>query len=242
MLDALRERLTKADCSVEFHVNPACFSAKPVRALEKLAHDHPATAWLLFTSREPMQRWLIRRQLPCLVVGSCAPDIALPSIDADHRAACRHAGGVLLRKGHRRIALVLPQDAHGGDADSEQGMRESLKGTPEVHLRVLSHDGTTAHLCSLAGRRHALTQSADRLCSWPRVCMSLTVMIHLMRRGKRIPQDRGRHLPRRRSLSAIHQSGRHALHHQPGPVRTPCLHGGAPTGRNRHARPQTPSA
>ena len=188
MMDALRERPTKADCSVEFHVNPACYSAKPARALEKLVHHHPAIAWLVFGSREPMQHWMIRRQLPCLVVGSCAPGISLPSMDADHRAACRHAGGVLLRKGHRRIALVLPQNAQGGDMDSEQGMREALKGTPEAHLRILRHDGTTAHLCDLLD---AVTHSPNQPTAFlvARALHSLTVMIHLMRRGKRIPQD-----------------------------------------------------
>jgi len=30
-----------------------------------------------------------------------------------------YAGGLLLRKGHRRIALVLPQNAYGGDLDSD---------------------------------------------------------------------------------------------------------------------------
>ncbi len=188
VVDALREQLTKADCLVEFHVNRACFSAQPARALEKLVHGHPVAVWLVLGSMEPMQRWFIRHQLSCLIVGSCAPDIALPSVDADHRAACRHAGGVLLRKGHRRIALVLPQGERGGDADSEQGLREGLKGSPDAHLRVLSHDGTTAHLCTLldAAMRSANPPTAYLVA---RALHVLTVMTHLMRRGKRIPQD-----------------------------------------------------
>ena len=188
VMDALRERLTKAGCSVEFHVNRACFSTKPVHTLQKLVQHHPAVVWLVFGSKEPMQRWFIRRQLPCLIVGSCAPDIALPSVDADHRAACRHAGGVLLRKRHRRIALVLPQGGYGGDSDSEQGLRESLEVTPEPRLRVLRHDGSTAHLCTLldATMRAPSPPTAYIVA---RAMHVLTVMMHLMRRGKRIPQD-----------------------------------------------------
>ncbi len=188
MMGTLRELLTKADCSVEFHVNRACYSSKPARAMEKLVRQHPAFAWLIFGSREPMQQWMIRHQLPCLVVGSCAPDISLPSMDADHRAACRHAGGVLLRKGHRRLALVLPQNAQGGDLDSEQGLRAALETTPEASLTVLRHDGSTAHLCTLLD---AVMRTANPPTAFlvARAMHSLTVMTHLMRRGKRIPQD-----------------------------------------------------
>lgn len=188
VMDNLRSKLTDAGYAVEFHVSNACFSARPARALEKLVHDHPTTMWVVFGSKEPMQRWFIRHRLPCLVLGSCAPGIGLPSIDEDYRAACRHAGGVLWRKGHRRITLVVPQDAYGGDADSEQGLRESLEGRPEARLRVLRHDGTAPHLC-------ALLDTAMRAPNSPtafivvRTAQVLTVMMHLMHRGHRIPQD-----------------------------------------------------
>jgi DNA-binding LacI/PurR family transcriptional regulator len=188
VIDALRDRLSRADCLVEFHVNQGCFSAHPARALEKLVQQHPVTAWLLFGSREPMQRWFIRRRLRCMVVGSCSPDIALPSIDSDHRATCRHAGGELLRKGHRRIALVLPQNAQGGDLDSEEGAWAALECHPDASLRVLRHDGTAAHLCALLDAAlHSPTPPTAFLVA--RALHVLTVMMHVLRRGKRIPQD-----------------------------------------------------
>ncbi len=188
LINTLQERLARADCPVEFHVNAACFSTKPAHALEKLVHQHPSTAWLLFGSSKPTQGWFIQRKLPCLVVGSCPAEIALPSIDADQRAICRHAGGLLLRKGHRSIAIVLPQNTQGGDLDSEHGMRESLEGHPDARLRVLTHNGTTAHLCALLD---AAIRSPDPPTAFvvARVFHVLTVMMHLMRRGKRIPQD-----------------------------------------------------
>ena len=188
VMDALRDKLAKAGCVVEFHFNRACFSAHPARALAKLVESHPATVWLVFGSKEPMQRWFIGRRLPCLVAGSCAPGIALPSVDVDYRAACRHAGGVLWRKGHRRLALVQPQDAYGGDVDGEEGMRESLRDLPGAHFQVLRHDGTAIHLCTLL-------DDAMRAPSPPtaflvaRPTHVLTVMMHLLRRRLRIPQD-----------------------------------------------------
>ncbi|OHE79111.1 MAG: hypothetical protein A2107_06660 [Verrucomicrobia bacterium GWF2_62_7] len=136
-----------------------------------------------------MQRWFIRQRLPCVVAGSCVPDIALPSVDVDFRATCRHAGGVLLRKGHQRLALVLPQDAYGGDVVSEEGLREALASMQgSAQLRVLRHDGTAAHLCTLLDEalRPPNPPTAFLVARAPHV---LTVMMHLMRRGKRIPQD-----------------------------------------------------
>lgn len=188
VLDVLRGKIAEAGGTVELHVNRACFSAKPERALEKLVRQHPAAVWLVVGSKEPMQRWFIKRRLPCLVTGSCAANILLPSIDVDYRAACRHAGNVLWRRGRKHIALVVSQNAFGGDVDSEAGLRESLHGLPGAHIRVLRHDGTAAHLCSLidAAMREPNPPTAFLAGGAKPV---LTVMMHLMRQGIRIPQD-----------------------------------------------------
>ena len=188
VMDVLRDKLTKAGCVVEFHSNRACFSSRPAKALAKLVNDHSSVAWLLLGSREPMQRWFLRHRLPCLVVGSCAPGIVLPSVDVDYRAACHHAGGVLWRAGHRRIAFVQPSDAQGGDVDGEEGLCESLQGMPEAQLQVLRHDGTSAHLCSLLDETMRSTKPPSAYLV-ARPMHVLTVMMHLMQHGKRIPQD-----------------------------------------------------
>ncbi len=186
VLDVLREKLARAGYTTVLHSQPACFSTHPARALKKLVGQHPAAAWLIFGSKEPMQRWFIEQRLPCLVVGSCLPEIALPSVDSDHHAACRHAGGVLLRKGHRRIALVLPRDVYGGDVASEAGLRAALRDSAE--LQIIRHDGTTAHLCTLLDRALRLPEPPTAFLV-ARPIPALTVMMHLLRRGKRIPQD-----------------------------------------------------
>ena len=56
-----------------------------------------------------MQRWFDDQKVPCMIFGSAAPGIHLPSVDTDFFALCQHAGNLLLRRGHRRIAFVLPQ-------------------------------------------------------------------------------------------------------------------------------------
>jgi len=188
LADELRKNLARAGFNLELHVSAACYSAHPARALDDLVARSSAAAWVVFGSREPMQNWFIRYQLPCLVAGSCALGTGLPSMDFDYRATCRHAGGWLRSKGHRHIALILPEGAYGGDMDSEQGFREALAGDGATTLLVLRHDGTAAHLCALLDKalRRAHPPTA---CIVARAMHVLTVMMHLMQRGLRIPRD-----------------------------------------------------
>jgi DNA-binding LacI/PurR family transcriptional regulator len=188
IIDAVRDNLAAADCTPQLHVSEACFSGRPERVLEKLVQEHPATAWLVFSSRDPMQRWFVRQRLPCLIMGSARPDVLVPSIDADHRAACRHAGGLFLRKGRKHIAIVLPAGAYGGDLDSEAGMQEALAGVPDASLRVLRHDGTANHLQGLLDDAvHSRNPPTAYLVA--RGVHVLTVMTYLLGSGKRIPHD-----------------------------------------------------
>lgn len=187
MVDELREKLAQTGFTLEIHVSPACFSASPARALEALTTRSPAAVWILFGSRAPMQSWFIRRRLPCMVAGSCAQGVALPSVDADYRAACRHAGAMLRRKGHKHIALIRPDGDFGGDLESEQGLVEALQGGP-APLQVLRHNGTPEHLCALLDRA-LRSPRPPTACVVARSMHVLTVMMFLMRRGIRIPHD-----------------------------------------------------
>jgi DNA-binding LacI/PurR family transcriptional regulator len=187
VIDALREQLARTGWTIELHVNRSCFSSKPARALEKLVRDTHAAAWLLVGSSRPMQSWFLRQSLPCLVMGTCANDIALPFADADHRATCRHAGALFLRKGHHRLALVLPESTTGGDTDSERGMREALSHEPNASLLVLRHRDK-AHLCMLLD--NALrSPNPPTAYLVARSVHALTVAMHLLRRKVRLPQD-----------------------------------------------------
>lgn len=188
MVDELRDHLTRAGFSLQLHVSPSCFSAHPSRALEALTTRSPAAAWILFGSLEPVQGWFLRRKLPCLVVGSCASGIALPSIDVDYRAACRHAGGMLRRSGHRRIALIRPVAAYGGETDSEEGLREAMGADAASSMQVLRHNGSAAHLITILEKALRSAQPPTA-CIVARAVHVLTVMMHLMQRGRRIPQD-----------------------------------------------------
>ncbi|MEQ1840192.1 MAG: substrate-binding domain-containing protein [Verrucomicrobiales bacterium] len=188
MVDELRIDLARAGFELELVVNPAAFSEHPERTLDSLVARIPSAAWIAFGSREPMQQWFLRRQLPCLVAGSCAQGIALPSLDIDYRATCRHAGGLLLGKGHRRIALCLPEGATGGEADSESGLREAVSTNPAASVSVIRHDGTAVHLCALLDQAVASDHPPTAILV-ARAVHVLTVITHLLSRGLQIPGE-----------------------------------------------------
>ncbi len=190
VLDSLRNRLAADGYAVQFHFNAACYHARsPGTALKAFLADHPATAWILLSSREPMQRWFRDKRIPCLVLGSCAAGIDLPSVDVDYYATTHHAGGALLRKGHRRIAFVVLDRNYAGDVASEQGLRDALAPRKETATLIpLRHDGSTANICAVIDQslRSSAPPSAYVVCNAAQV---LTVMMHLLKRGKRIPED-----------------------------------------------------
>lgn len=188
MVDELRTNLARAGFQLELIISPACFSRKPERALRELTSRTAAAAWITFGSREPMQRWFHRSGLPCLVAGSCDGNIPLPSVDLDYRAACRHAGGILRKKGHRHVLLCLPEGATGGEAESEAGLREALSGKEAPLLTVLHHDGSPDHLLS---QLDATLRSTPRPTGIlvARAVHVLTVLTHLLKTGFRLPRD-----------------------------------------------------
>ncbi len=186
-VDALRELLAEADYHLEVHASTHCFAAKPGAGLKKLTQRVPAAAWVLFRSTPVMQRWFVDQGVPAVIAGSCAEGIVLPSVDLDYRATCRHAATMLMQKGHRRIALLLPGSSHGGDGESEHGFREafmSADATPLVMLHHETAEQVVEHLDLLLKRKPLPTAIVIA-----RSIHTLTVVTHLLRLGHRLPRD-----------------------------------------------------
>jgi len=104
------------------------FGHDAARSLARLTRENSARAWIVGGSNLPLQRWFAASGVPAIIAGSAHAGVALPSVDTDHRALCRHSAALLLRQGHRRLALFLEHGGHAGDAESEQGFREGLAG------------------------------------------------------------------------------------------------------------------
>jgi DNA-binding LacI/PurR family transcriptional regulator len=201
-VDALRDHLATTGYHLEFLSSPLVYSQHPDRALESLVHKSRPAGWVLYLSTHPLQQWFSQRGLPCVICGSRHPDVQLPSVDIDYGATCSHAAGLLIARGRKQLAFLMPKSQQAGNFESEQGFlkaaerHELLQGggnsppsveTP-MRAQVVHHDGSTAGICI----------TLDRLLRGPRPVDGLvvakpahvvTTVSHLLRRGVRLPQD-----------------------------------------------------
>ncbi len=171
-------------------VCPQKGAATSRRRLEEFLRRNRVFCCLLTSVSHDLQAWFATHAVPCLVLGSCHPDIRLPSLDIDYRSVCRHAGGVLLAKGHRRIALVMPDSGAAGDLASEEGFREAFTAPNHRDAApiIVRHNGTVQNLVL---KLDALFDGPQRptalLVAKP--SYSLSSLIHLLKRGLSVPDD-----------------------------------------------------
>ena len=189
-VDVLRGLLGKAGFQVEVHAAPHCYSGRPASPLKTMTHRVTAAAWILFRSTAAIQQWFAKGTFSAVVAGSCGEGIRLPSVDIDYRAACRHGAGFLLKKGHRRIALLLPGVPGGGDLESEHGFHEAFKNSHEIKAApTVIHCGEASS--KIAERVDVALQEDHAPTAFlvARSMHALTVVTHLLRSGCRIPRD-----------------------------------------------------
>lgn len=139
----LADLLQRTGYHLEIFSGARYYSATAGRSLERLTCKHPAACWLLAASTRYQQQWFSSKKLPAVIAGSLHPGVSLPSVDIDHRALCRHAAGLFMRAGHRRIALLYPRTGRAGDAESEEGFREGCRQTAGVAPLIYQHGETT---------------------------------------------------------------------------------------------------
>ncbi|MBI5381790.1 MAG: substrate-binding domain-containing protein [Opitutae bacterium] len=166
------------------------FSPAPGAALQRLVEQNSMGCWILTLSNPAMQRWFAEKRVRCVVAGSVHEGLKLPSRDIDHRAMSRHAAGVFLRLGHRRLALLAAQSFHAGDIEGEIGFIEGVKpSTQEEADALLSyHDGT------VAGIAESLRRLMEQRLPPTAILVGnsyhyLTVVGCLGQLGLRVPQD-----------------------------------------------------
>lgn len=185
----MRAHLAEQGFTTETLVCPPQSAAAQGRKLEAFLRQNRALCFVLLSLRRELQEWFAARAVPALVLGSCHPTVRLPSLDVDYRAVCRHAVGVLRAKGHRRIALVVPGANAAGDLASEEGFREGAALANEaVDAVVVRHNGTVAGLATkLDGVLARAARPTALLVAKPQHL--LFAMVHLLRRGLRVPDD-----------------------------------------------------
>jgi len=189
-IDELKDLLIEEGYRLRIHEGRQYFQTNPARTLERLIDQHPHSAWVLTLSSEAMQRWFARRGAPCLVAGSTYPDVILPHYDLDYRAICRHAAGVLLRLGHRRLALLNRESRRAGDVDSERGFLEGVRRSPHADATA----DIAYHRDDVESVARALRSLLERKSPPTALVVSnfyayLSTASLLAQRGLRVPQD-----------------------------------------------------
>ena len=187
-IDELRAMLSERGGRLHVLHGRQYFRANPGAALEKLVRQHPHGCWILLLANGACQQWFERRGLPCLIAGSCHAGVDLPFRDLDHRATCRHAAGVLLGLGHRRLALVTLKTPLAGDIESEAGFLEGVRGSrrADATATICQHDATAPGLMRALRRLfdHATPPTALLV---PNAFHCLAIVTGLAQLGWRVP-------------------------------------------------------
>jgi DNA-binding LacI/PurR family transcriptional regulator len=189
-VDELRAMLFEQGIRLATFSGRSFFAQRPEKALTQLVRQNPQTCWLLAHSNQRMQRWLVEEKVPTLIAGSCYDGLPLPSVDLDYFAVCRHAAGAMLRKGHRRLALLISESQRAGDVESEAGFIDGLRTSPHADAEsiVARHDGT------VEGATRSLARLFDRSAAPTTLLIGkpsfyLTAFAFLAQRGLRVPRD-----------------------------------------------------
>lgn len=183
-MDELREHLASSGYTLDFHSPLGAWRRRPNTTLEELTGRIAPAAWILHHSTPEMQQWFSARALPCLIAGTRHEGVDLPSVDMDHRAACRHAANRLVARGRQKLALLRADTSLAGDAESVAGFRE---GAGKVSVRDILHNGTVKGVC-IALSRALKAEPIDGLLSFYAED-TLTALGYLLRAGTRIPED-----------------------------------------------------
>jgi DNA-binding LacI/PurR family transcriptional regulator len=165
------------------------FGANAGRSLARLTVANPARCWIVARSNRPLQEWFAASGVPVLVSGSAHPGVALPSVDVDHRALCRHSAALFLRQGHRRLALFLEHGGHGGDVESDQGFREGLAAVATAAAPVVCTPERSAASIIREVRRLLARAEPPTGLLLSNSYSYLTVLSYLGSLGLRVPRD-----------------------------------------------------
>ena len=164
-IDDMRALLGERDIKLRVFHGQQYFGANAGPALQKLVARNPHGCWILMLAGEHVQRWFSRNHVPSIVAGSTFPDIDLPFRDLDHRAMCRHAAGVLLGLGHRRLVMLTQKSTRAGDLESEAGFQEGVQQSrhPGATAAVIHHDGTVGGIARALDRLRKIEHAATGL-------------------------------------------------------------------------------
>lgn len=190
MLDEMKDFFESHQTRFEIHRVPYLKEGRVSAAFKKLLHETAHECWILAGSTAAMQKWCQQHGVPAMVFGIADKAGGLPCVGIDYQAVARHAVGEMLRRGHRRLALILPQSEKGEDIWSRLGFAAGVAQSPQLDATYVfeQHDLTIAGVCKLVDR---LLAARPRPTAWL-VCRQghfITVLTHLLRQGVKVPGE-----------------------------------------------------
>lgn len=189
-IDHLRGHLGEAGYQLDVLHERGCYVRKPDHALEDLAQRLRPAGWVLSSAPAAMQQWFSERGMPCVITGSRHSGVAIPSVDRDLPAACRHAAGLFLARGFKRMVLLNPRSGLAGDIDCEKSFQAaaSKSCSEDAAATIAHHDGTPEgihrRLDALLKQR---TSSTGFIVSGAK--FTLAALGFLLRSGLHLPRD-----------------------------------------------------
>lgn len=190
LFDHLHRVLSDNNFNFTFVTNPAFASSQPKVALAKLRREHPADVYLLALTSRHVQEWFVNADVPSIIIGSSFPGVTIPTIECDYPATGRHAAGILLGRGHRRIIVAAPDTKLAGDIETVDSFEQTIAQS--------GHSGTVCHRLMYANDPEAIIGEWDQLRQlenpptaaftiYSQVAASL--LTHLLGSGVRIPDE-----------------------------------------------------
>lgn len=185
-LDELRKFLYHK--RIRLHVYDGYY--KKTRLKESLVDKIAHHAWIIAYPNAEAQQWCIRTGIRGVVLGHISKEVPLPSVDIHYRAVHRHAVTRMIHSGHRKLLLLMHNRQWESDTESQLGFHDGIQSSriKKVQGRVELHDGTP----------NGIRKTVERILASPSVPTAwsinvvphfLTVMMHLLSLGVRIPQD-----------------------------------------------------
>ena len=161
----------------------------PEARLAAIVNGRRHVCWLLLGASATIQRWFVQARVPTLILGSCHAGVALPSVDVNYYAIGWHAAGCLAKNGHRRVAIVLPQRPLAGDLACVRGLTEYIhQRDTQISAVEISAGSSRAGLLATLDRVLRSSSPATAV-----FCIHvehvLMVLVHLLKTGRRVPQD-----------------------------------------------------
>jgi len=191
-LASLRERLGAAGLQVHVHEAGNLVDRKsPESELKRIAVRRPHSIWVLHRMPRAVQQVVAKERWPAVVFGSVFEGIDLPYVDIDFRAVARHASGVCLTRGCRRITLLVHRTMLAGDVEMVDTVTEMMAAKGGSPPEILRHDFNRARLTDRLDRQLSVLKGEGNVLMVSNQHHLLTAMTHLLHRGVRIPEDLG---------------------------------------------------